>query len=293
MMDQLTGLSQMEIWRALVDEMQFWNQRLDEHARLIRSGVDLTEDNIIKEADFYVTQYDQLVARLNTPGLLSNPNEIMVLVQESKQMAIGLGQFKLMVEEGIRTCRIKAILPAELLDHIRRELEYFVGKLNAVTGGPRPTWADLGLDHSDRQATIIPRMLLERIGNQIFPQIILEELLFWLHISADHAQFLAFKFKPLEQTEFTQESLKYSKEFERLLQQVMKDHKHGELVSVVRSAVDLNCDWINYLSKLNQLIATCQIPSRQTNFWPALAVHISAEQVYFQTILQIASVRLS
>ncbi len=282
------------ILQALLNEMQFWNQRLDEHARLIRSGVDLTEDQIIREADVFVTIYDMLMVRLNDPGLQVSLGSVPELVQESKRLAIDLGQFKTRLGEMIGDCRTKAILPAELLEHIRRELDYFIGKLNAVTGGPRPTWAELGLGQSNMRTEIVPRMLLEKLSGRQLLQSAQEELLFWLHITADHGQFLGTKFKPIEQAYFTQESLKFSTQFSRLYNQIFDVREdHRKLVSLIKTSMELNCDWINFLTEVNNLIATCQIPSRQTNFWPALGVHIMAEQVYFQSVLQALLSRLS
>lgn len=289
-----SGNTSVEIMRALLNEMQFWNQRLNEHARLIRSGVDLTEDPIIREADAFVIMYDMLMMRLNDPSLQVSLGSVPELVQESKRLAADLGQFKTRVGEMIRDCRTKAILPAELLEHIRQELDYFKGKLNAVTGGPRPTWAELGLDQSNLRVEIVPRMLLEEISGHLLSQVAREELLFWLHISADHGLFLGSKFKPIEQAYFTQESLKFSTQFSRLQYQVMDvNDNHVKLSSLIMATMELNCNWINFLADINNLIATCQIPSRQTNFWPALGVHIMAEQVYFQSILQALLPRLS
>ena len=287
-MDQYDHNSKPEVISAILDEMQFWNRQLDEHARLIRSGVDLGEDNIIREADQFVLMYDRLLSCLDTPGLIANPPMVIRLLHQTKSLAVGLRQFKIEVENGIAGCRIKAIISADLLDHIRRELDYFIGKLDAVTGGPIPTWEDLGLDHSTRKVSLVPRMLLDEIEAKSVCQVSLEELLFWLHISADHAQLMAGYFKPIEQAQFTQETSSFGAEFERLHQLTFQvTEEQGNLGGIMQTAWDLNHSWINYLVELNRLLATCLIPARQTNFWPALGVHIYREQVYFQSELMI------
>jgi hypothetical protein len=288
MLDQRNYDLKPEVISALLDEMQFWNLQLDEHARLIRSGVDLGEDNTIKEAEQFMVMYDRLLNRLNTPGLIANPSMVIRLLNQTRVLAAGLREFKIEVENGIAQCRIKAIIQAELVDHIRRELDYFIGKLDAVTGGLIPTWEDLGLDHSDRKVSLIPRMLLGEIEGKSVCQVSLEELLFWLHISADHAKVLADYFKPVEQAQFTQDALRYGAEFDRLHQQTFQGREQqGNLAGIMQIAGELNKSWINYLLELNRLLATCQIPGRQANFWPALGVHIYREQVYFQSVVAI------
>ncbi|MCL6590597.1 MAG: hypothetical protein K6U80_11635 [Firmicutes bacterium] len=53
----------------------------------------------------------------------------------------------------------------------------------------------------------------------------------------------------------------------------------------MQTSNELNQNWLNYLAELNRLLATCQIPGLQANFWPALGVHIYREQMYFQSVL--------
>lgn len=273
---------------ALLDEMLFWNRQLDEHARLIRSGVDLGEDDSIREANQFVVMYDRLLNQLQAPGLNANPSVVNRLLRQTKTLAAGLREFKIEVEQGIAACRIKAILPADLIDHIRRELDFFIGVLDAVTGGTIPTWEELGLDHSERKVSLIPRMLLEEIEDQSVCQVSLEEMLFWTHISADHAKLLAALFKPIIQAQFTQDASQFGSEFDQLHQQIFSGrNQRGNLTGIMRFAAQLNQSWLNYLLELNRLLATCRIPGQQANFWPALGDHIYREQEYFQSVLMI------
>ena len=206
----------------LFDEMLFWNRQLDEHARLIRSGVDISQDDVMREADQYVILYDRLLNRLQIPELNADPTMVNRLLYQTKALAVGLREFKIEVGRGIADCRIKAIISAELLNHIRQELDYFIGKLDSVTGGPIPSWADLGLDHSQQRVSLVPRMLLEEIQGRSVCQVSLEEMLFWTHISADHAILLAGYFKPIEQSQFTQEASQFGMEFDQLHQQTFE-----------------------------------------------------------------------
>lgn len=271
---------------ALLDEMQFWNLQLDEHARLIRAGVDLDEDNVIREADQFVAMYDRLLERLNAPGLMACPDWLNPLLHQTRILAAALREFKIEVGTGITSCRIKAVIPGELVRHIRKELDYFIGKLDAVTGGPVPTWEDLGLGHSNRKVSLIPRMLLKDVDEKLIYPMSLEELLFWLQISFEHAEVLASRFRPGEQAQFTQDALRYAAEFQKLLQQAINSGESRESIAgIMQISCDLNQNWINYLSELNRLLATCLIPGFQANFWPALGVHIYREQVYFHSVL--------
>jgi hypothetical protein len=275
-----------EVVPAVLDEMLFWNLQLDEHARLIRSGVDLGEDKVFREADQYVGLYDCLMNLLRTPGINTNPLMVKRALRQTKALAAGLREFKMEVENGIAECRIKAMIPADLVNHIRRELDFFIGNLDAVTGGPIPTWEDLGLDHSNRKVSLVPRMLLDELQGQAVCRASLEEMLFWLHISEDHAKLLAGYFKPIEQAQFTQDALQYGAEFERLYQLTFQGRdQRGNLPGLMHSAAELNQSWLNYLLELNRMLATCQIPGRQINLWPALGVHIYREQGYFQSVL--------
>jgi hypothetical protein len=277
-----------EVSGALLDEMQFWSRQLDEHARIIRSGVDLGEDNIIREADQFVGMYDRMLNRLNAPGLTANWPMVMKLVNQTKALAVGLREFKIEVENNIAGCQVKAIVPADLINHIRRELDFFIGNLDAITGGPIPTWEDIGLDHSNRRVSLVPRMLLNDIEGKLVYQVSLEELLFWLHISADHSQVISRYFIPVQQAQFTQDTSRYGAEFDKLHQQALNAvESRDNLAGLMQVSSDLNQNWLNYLSELIRMLATCQIPGQQTNFWPALGAHIYREQVYFQSVLMV------
>ncbi|HEX3043914.1 MAG TPA: DUF2935 domain-containing protein [Bacillota bacterium] len=131
-----------------------------------------------------------------------------------------------------------------------------------------------------------PRMLLDEVQGPAVCQVSLEELLFWLHISADHAQLLARYFIPLKQAQFTQDASQYGAEFDQLHELTLQGRdQRVSLAGIMQSAAELNQSWLNYLLELNRMLATCQIPERQTNFWPALGVHIYREQGYFQSVL--------
>lgn len=278
----------LKVIPALLDEMLFWNRQLDEHARLIRSGVDLGEDNVFREADQYVIMYDHLLTQLQSTELNANPSMVIYLLNRTRMLAAGLREFKLKVAQGIDECRIKAMIPADLVDHIRRELDYFIGILNAVTNGPIPTWEDLGLDHLQQNVSLVPRMLLGEIENRIVCQVSLEEMLFWTHISGDHANLLAGYFKPNIQAQFTQETSQFGAEFDRLHQQTFQlRNQQGNLAGIMQSAAELNQCWLNYLLELNRLLASCLIPGQGINLWPALGAHIYREQEYFQSVLMI------
>ncbi|MGE5558673.1 MAG: DUF2935 domain-containing protein [Bacillota bacterium] len=272
-----------EILRAILDEIHFWGHQFAEHARLIRSGVDLEEDAVVKEGQMFGEAYDRLLEALNgleAPGY----GGACVVISENEALTERFRAFKVEIEEGIRDCILKGVIPAELANHILRELDYLMSKIHNVLGGPAATREQLGMDDSGKRVSVIPRMLLPAADGGQLMDITLEELLFWLRISEEHARLAADKFKPLEQTEFTQAAVGFADEFAALRGRVLQ--AHADVNGYLEEAADLNRRWVDSLHEIDSLIRSCRIPGRQTNFWPALGPHILREQEYFGTVLQ-------
>ncbi|HEX7715015.1 MAG TPA: DUF2935 domain-containing protein [Bacillota bacterium] len=273
-----------EVLRALLDEMQFWNPILEEHSCLIRSSLDWTEDQAFDEAQQYSAFYRKLVngIRHTTPN--ANPQFNTVLFRRSNNLAGGLREFLFELETGIRDCRIKATLPVEAIEHLRMELDYFHAKLNGSGGVSLLTRQNMEFLVS---GSLRPRMLLEKLDSPENTVIIRGELLFWLKISTGHTAFLADRFRPREQLQFAQEVILFEESFDRLYRKIHQNPDQTVSEADTRVAWELNQNWMNYLSELNRLLNSCQIPGRQTNYWPALGMHIYREQSYFQSVLQI------
>jgi len=113
---------------AALDEMNFWVRIMGEHAKFIRGGMDPTEEQIIRTADAFSVRFDRLLSQVRLTVLADSPR-INILVDTSITETIPLRDFKVGLTRLIEACSVTSELPAALLDHIRREADFFLTML--------------------------------------------------------------------------------------------------------------------------------------------------------------------
>lgn len=113
-------LSQKEI----LEQELFWNNIMKEHAEFIRGLLDPCEKALIKTADDYAKNYNDILASSN--------NNLVTLTEASLKETIRFRDFKVTGEEGILNCQIKSIIIPLLADHVVREANHFIRILNTI-----------------------------------------------------------------------------------------------------------------------------------------------------------------
>lgn len=282
----ILGGARKEIVAAL-EEMKFWLRIMQEHAGLIRNGLDPTEEKLFREANRFFQELGPL--RMEAEALMreSPGRTIEDLITRSLKVVERLRDFKRNLTALIRECRILTILPADLIDHIRREADFFIGTLQFVRGEPTPTRDTIGVPDGGKRALTIPRLLIPDRPEKI-EEIALEETLFWLRINMEHADVLALYFRPGVQDNFVRVTRSHGDRLREVYHEALEVNKSrvglDRLLVRSRSVVGL---WEAFLRQLFELVSTCKVPTGQTNLWPILDDHLAREALYYLEVLRL------
>ena len=100
----------------------FWNQIMMEHALFIRGLLDPTENDLIKTADDFAMEYNNLLeeARSMTDATM------LSLKNKTLQETLKYRDFKAAGAKGLDTCKIKSIILPLLADHVLREANHYL-----------------------------------------------------------------------------------------------------------------------------------------------------------------------
>ena len=98
-----------------------WNQFMMEHANFIRGMLDPSEDRCIHDVDAYSKWYMEFSKKIDT-----NADDFMKMCF---QETIRFRDFQVSGEEGIMNSQIKSVITPLYADHVVRETNYFIRKL--------------------------------------------------------------------------------------------------------------------------------------------------------------------
>lgn len=101
----------------------FWNKQMKEHAEFIRGLLDPTEKELIKTANNFANEYEEIMKNYS-----NNPK---TLTDISLKETLSFKEFKTAGTEGILSCKIRSIIIPLLADHVLREANHFIRILNS------------------------------------------------------------------------------------------------------------------------------------------------------------------
>jgi len=107
----------------LLDRM-FWNQVMLEHAEFIRGMLDPTEKNLIKSADDFVLDYDELNKKVYIQMKASVVNNLAT--KDAYELTNKFCEFKKLATKGLIDCNIRSIINPLLADHVLREANHYL-----------------------------------------------------------------------------------------------------------------------------------------------------------------------
>ncbi|MDP4181651.1 MAG: DUF2935 domain-containing protein [Bacillota bacterium] len=105
----------------------FWNRIMGEHARFIRGLLDPTEEELIKKANGFAGEFDEL-----TNAARKAYDQIQLLPEvtnNSITATTNIRNFKVQGTLGILECKIRSIILPLLSDHVLREANHFLKEL--------------------------------------------------------------------------------------------------------------------------------------------------------------------
>lgn len=274
---------------AALDEMRFWLRIMEEHAKFVRGGLDptLTQESYIKTADVTATQIHELhmEAMRTTPSDLAKVNG---LIDQSLEAVTALRNFKAQLYKMIAGCRLIAELPAPLLDHVRREADFFLTMLYRVRNMPVPAKGVLGIPDGEIPTSLVPRRLIPHMGPNIL-DIAMEENLFHLRLHKEHGEVLLLvAYRPKVQEMLYRATAVFEKRLERLLRAARRIPRHPRAIERFNARVyPIILEWRNFLRELHHDVVTCDVPTGQINTPALILDHMAREAEYYLTVLQI------
>lgn len=268
---------------AALYEMQFWLGIMTDHAAMIRQGLDPSEKSFFNEANHFTMRMQELHYEANS----INPeksDQINELIDRTIPQVEQLAYFKRELYGLTRECKVLIILPADVLDHVRREADFFLGVLNFALGEPTPLKRTIGIPDSDEEALTVPRLMIPEVTEQ--KELALEESLFWLRQNMEHAQVLSLYFRPELQHALFRKTKRYQNRLTALYNQALAVNKsHKGLERLLRDSKSLTTDWRDFVQNLFDDVTNCRVPTGQTNIWPSVDEHFIREADYFLEVL--------
>lgn len=102
----------------------FWNRIMAEHSKFIRGLLDPTEEELIKTANDFGNEFDQLT--LASKAAMDRTIPLVKVTEESLQATEAIRNFKAQGTQGLIECKVKSIIIPLLGDHTLREANHYL-----------------------------------------------------------------------------------------------------------------------------------------------------------------------
>lgn len=102
----------------------FWNRIMMEHAEFIRGLLDPTEDELMKTANDFAIEYQELLKVCCEAQAKANTDASLEATKKFRE-------FKTAGVQGIESCRIRSVILPLLADHVLREANHYIRLLEA------------------------------------------------------------------------------------------------------------------------------------------------------------------
>lgn len=275
--------------RAAVDEMRFWLQIMFEHAKFIRGGLNPSkeQEQFIRTAEYFAVNIECLFMMVvNTPA--QDAGRVNAFIDTSINWTIALRNFKAQLFVLLEQCKAVAELPAPLLDHIRREADFFLTMLYRLKGLPVPPEKVLGIPNANIPTSLVPKLLIPFMGESI-PRIARDQNLFWLRIHREHGEVLLLvAYRPKIQDMLYEATAKFEKQLEVLLEEAKRvPQQSAALKTFNTKAYAVMKEWHDFLLKLFKDVIECDVPSGQINAPALILDHMAREAQYYLEVLLI------
>lgn len=106
----------------LINQENFWNQIMMEHALFIRGLLDPSEEELINKADEFAMDYRKLLEMARNQDCRAMEG----LSEKSLAETLELREFKTAGTNGILECQIKGLILPLLADHVLREANHYI-----------------------------------------------------------------------------------------------------------------------------------------------------------------------
>ena len=131
MIQQLQRREKIDTQKEILDEEAFWNTIMAEHAKFIRGLLDPSEDELIKTADNFGNEFDQLTKEAK--AAMNRTIPVAKVTADSLAATKEIRDFKTQGTKGILDCKVKSIIIPLLGDHTIREANHFLRMLKSFS----------------------------------------------------------------------------------------------------------------------------------------------------------------
>ena len=100
----------------------FWDPIMMEHALFIRGLLDPTEKRLIKQAQSFANDFEELIEKTKA----ADDQTLHLITEKTLKEVSALRDFKQAGTSGLNECKIKSIIIPLLADHTLREANYFI-----------------------------------------------------------------------------------------------------------------------------------------------------------------------
>lgn len=179
----------MDFVRRSLEENRFWLRIMKEHALFLSEAFNRRDNDLIAEANRFFRLFGGLLKEVRA---FQSPSEEKIL-RFNRRVIRAVTQFRDFKQEvlvKIILCKISGFNLPLLVDHIRREAEYFITVLTKLNEG---------------------------IDEPLAAEVVRENV-FWLRIMADHSRFIQHLLDPSERR-LVKQAQAFAKEFDQLLAQ--------------------------------------------------------------------------
>ncbi|KEI83018.1 DUF2935 domain-containing protein [Clostridium botulinum] len=121
---RLQNREEMNLEKEAYEQETFWNRIMAEHSKFIRGLLDPTEDELIKTANNFANEFDELTEEAKEA--MDNAMAISKVTDDSLKATIEIKKFKAQGTQGLVECKIKSIIIPLLGDHTLREANHYL-----------------------------------------------------------------------------------------------------------------------------------------------------------------------
>lgn len=272
---------------AALDEMSFWVPDMADHARFIRGGMDPSGERIIRAADAFAVRFDRLAAqvRSTSPADMARVN---ALADTSISETLPMRDFNERLARLIGSCNVVSTLPASLMDHIRRETDFFLTMLFRLKGQQALPRDVLGIPDGNLPTTVVPKSLIPYMGGRA-AEVARDENLYWLRIHMEHGEvLLIIAYRPELQEELYSATSRFGQELGRLLAEAAAIPVEARaLRDFGRKVYTVMAGWRHFLRDLHRRVLKCEVPTGQINAPALMLDHMAREAEYYLEVLQL------
>lgn len=133
MLQRIQNREDVNIQREAYEQEFFWNRIMAEHSKFIRGLLDPTENDLIKAANDFGNEFDQLTAEAKAAIDMTVP--LAKVTADSLGATLRIREFNAKGTQGLLGCKVKSIIIPLLGDHVLRESNHFFRLLRRY-GGP-------------------------------------------------------------------------------------------------------------------------------------------------------------